>query len=87
MLFFESDHYIFHYRKGSVAENEVENISTLQEACYAYLCRTLNVSLGFKLNTFFVIRRKKSVLSMGTTTRATASQDCPTRYMQSIMTT
>lgn len=52
MLMLESDHYIFHYHTNSVAEKEIESISALQESCYAYICKTLNLAPEFKIEYF-----------------------------------
>lgn len=37
----ETEHYIFHYKIGSLAESELEQITTLQESCFKEITHTL----------------------------------------------
>ncbi len=40
---YATEHYVFHYQKGSLAEKEIQVISETQEAAFSKICRTLNV--------------------------------------------
>src|ERR1035437_7199149 len=45
----ESEHYIFHFRPGSVAAAEIAEVAKLQESCYAEICAFLGVSPPWKI--------------------------------------
>lgn len=45
-----SEHYIFHYCPGSVAEKDICFIAKTQEECFGKICRTLNVEYKEKIN-------------------------------------
>lgn len=40
---YTTEHYVFHYRKGSLAEEEIQTISETQEKSFSKICSTLNV--------------------------------------------
>ena len=48
----ETEHYIFHYGSGSVAEREIEQIAATQEDCFRQICEALGVMPEFKLQYF-----------------------------------
>ena len=48
----ETEHYIFNYQKGSLAEKDIESIINLQENCYDYICKVLNVRMKRKIKYF-----------------------------------
>lgn len=48
----ESLHYIFNYKKNSVAEKDIDNIINFQEGCYKYICNFLRVNINMKINYF-----------------------------------
>lgn len=52
MLKFETEHYVFNYHENSIAEKEIEMISTHQEACFTYISHVLNVQPDFKIEYF-----------------------------------
>lgn len=37
----ESEHYLFHFYKNSLAEQEVEKIISKQESCFSYITEVL----------------------------------------------
>lgn len=49
---FESEHYIFHYGRGSRAERDIREIAACQEACFGYICTVLQVTPSFKIQYF-----------------------------------
>lgn len=49
---FESEHYLFHYRAGTKAEQDIEAIAAYQENCFRYICHVLGVTPGFKIEYF-----------------------------------
>lgn len=46
----ESEHYIFHYNKNSIAENMIDEIVEEQEYCFNHISRVLNVDFNMKIN-------------------------------------
>ncbi|MGI6734890.1 MAG: hypothetical protein ACOX3C_01725 [Bacilli bacterium] len=52
MCNYETEHYIFNYTAGSKAEEDILLIASVQEACYAYICQVLGVTLNFKIEYF-----------------------------------
>lgn len=48
--FFISEHYIFHYCAGSVAEKDILLIAETQEKCFSKICSTLKVDYAEKIN-------------------------------------
>ncbi|MBU5438697.1 hypothetical protein KQI42_11785 [Tissierella sp. MSJ-40] len=48
----ESSHYIFHYKKSSLANKDIDKIIELQESCYKYICNILRVKTNIKINYF-----------------------------------
>lgn len=40
---YTTEHYVFHYRKGSLAEEEIQMISETQEKSFSKICSALNV--------------------------------------------
>lgn len=45
-----SDHYIFHYCAGSVAEKDIKLIAETQEKCFRKICSTLKIDYTEKIN-------------------------------------
>lgn len=45
-----SDHYMFHYCAGSVAEKDINLIAETQEKCFSKICSTLKVYYPEKIN-------------------------------------
>ena len=45
-----SEHYIFHFSQGSLAEKEILSIAEEQEACFAEICCTLQVEYPEKIH-------------------------------------
>jgi len=52
MLQYETEHYIFHFGSGSVAEREIRQIADTQEACFRHICAALGVKPDFKIQYF-----------------------------------
>lgn len=48
----KSQHYIFSYHRGSVAEKDIAKITTLQESCYEYICAVLKVIMDRTIHYF-----------------------------------
>ena len=48
-----SAHYIFHFRPGSLAEQDILLIAQTQERCYAKICRTLGTEHSEKIHYYF----------------------------------
>ncbi len=48
----ETEHYIFNFPCGSKAEQDIQKIAQLQEACACYMCSVLGVRIKFKLQYF-----------------------------------
>ncbi|WP_182201575.1 hypothetical protein [Paraliobacillus salinarum] len=48
----ESNHYIFHYHIGSLAEKDIEEIINIQENCYDVISNCLNVEMKQKIHYF-----------------------------------
>lgn len=49
---FKSEHYIFNYRAGTKAEQDIAEIAACQEACFRYICSVLDVMPDFKIEYF-----------------------------------
>ena len=49
----ETNHYVFHYLKDSVAEKEIDNISNLQEGCYIFISNCLGTEAKTKIHYHF----------------------------------
>lgn len=50
---FVSEHYVFHYRKGSLAEKEIDRIAQKQEDSFSKICHILNVSYPDRIHYYF----------------------------------
>lgn len=48
-----SEHYVFHYQAGTLAEKEIEEIAQLQERAFAKICSTLKVVYPDRINYYF----------------------------------
>ena len=48
-----TEHYVFHYRKGSLAEAEIQTISEIQEKSFLKICNTLNVVYSERIEYYF----------------------------------
>lgn len=46
----ESQHYIFHYHKNSIAENMIDEIVEEQEDCFSHISRVLKIDFNIKIN-------------------------------------
>ena len=46
----ESEHYIFHFLEGSLAERDIEKIAAEQERCFAKICSFLEVEYPRKIS-------------------------------------
>ncbi|WP_138205796.1 hypothetical protein [Haloimpatiens lingqiaonensis] len=55
----ETENYIFHYRKGSVAQKEIENIINTQENCNKYITKVLGTKLDKKIKYFLCDSREE----------------------------
>ena len=49
-----SEHYIFHYQKGSLAEERIQHITEIQEACFRRICDELKVEPDFPIHYFLL---------------------------------
>lgn len=54
MIVKSSEHYDFHYLKGSVAEKDIEKIIKLQEKCYEEICSRLKIQPNFKIQYYLL---------------------------------
>ena len=52
IVWFESEHYIFHYGANTKAEQDIAEIAAYQESCFRYICDVLNVTPEFKIEYF-----------------------------------
>lgn len=50
---YTSEHYVFHYQKGSLVEEEIQTISETQEKSFSKICCTLNVAYPERINYYF----------------------------------
>lgn len=50
---YSSEHYLFHYQSGSVAEKEILQIAEIQENAFSRICAALQVDYPEKINYFF----------------------------------
>ena len=46
----ESEHYIFHYHKNSIAENMIDEIVQEQEYCFNHISKVLSTDFNIKIN-------------------------------------
>lgn len=51
---FETEHYLFHFNKGSLAEKDIVKISKTQEKCFKKITELLNIYPKFKINYFLI---------------------------------
>ena len=49
-----SEHYIFHYPEGSLAEEEIQHITEIQEECFRRICNELKVEPDFPIHYFLL---------------------------------
>ena len=49
---FQSEHYIFHYKEYTKAEEDIWKIADYQESCFRYICDVLGVAPDFKIEYF-----------------------------------
>lgn len=49
-----SEHYDFHYLKGSVAERDINKIVTLQENCFREICSLLSIQTKIRIQYYLV---------------------------------
>ena len=50
---YTTEHYVFHYRKGSLAEKEIQQIAETQENAFSKICSTLKVAYPERINYYF----------------------------------
>ena len=50
---YETEHYIFHCIKDSLAERDIEKISHIQEKCFNKICSTLKIKYPWKISYWF----------------------------------
>lgn len=50
---FITEHYAFHYRKGSLAEKEIQTIAQKQENVFSKICNILNVTYLERIDYYF----------------------------------
>lgn len=50
---FVTEHYLFHYQKGSLAEKEIQMIAQKQERVFTKICNILNVTYSERINYYF----------------------------------
>ena len=50
---YQTDHYIFHYKAGSLAEKNLERIAGVQEKAFAKICGALNVTYPEHIHYYF----------------------------------
>lgn len=50
---YTTEHYVFHYQKGSLAEEEIQTISETQEKSFSKICSTLKVVYPERINYYF----------------------------------
>lgn len=48
-----TDHYVFHFQPGSLAEKEIEHIAASQERAFARICHVLNLCYPERINYYF----------------------------------
>lgn len=51
---FETEHYVFHFKKGSLAEQDILDIAETQENCYNEITQLLKIYPNFKINYYLV---------------------------------
>ena len=50
---YTTEHYVFHYQKGSLAEKEIQTISETQEKSFSKICSTLKIVYPERINYYF----------------------------------
>ena len=50
---YETDHYGFHYLKGSLAQRDIAQIAEGQERCFERICDRLNIKYSEKIGYWF----------------------------------
>jgi hypothetical protein len=55
----KSLHYVLHYHPGSLAERDIDEIIELQETCFDYICRVLQVDTDTTINYFLCDTREE----------------------------
>ena len=50
---YTTEHYVFHYQKGSLAEKEIQTISETQEKSFSKISSTLNIVYPERINYYF----------------------------------
>ena len=50
---YETDHYVFHFLKDSLAERDILQISEVQEQCFDRICDCLNIKYSKKIGYWF----------------------------------
>ncbi|MFA6252345.1 MAG: hypothetical protein WCX74_03015 [Candidatus Paceibacterota bacterium] len=61
----ESSHYIFHFEKNSLAEQDIESIILLKESHYSKIVQWLGENSDKKINYYIYPSLKKKILLMG----------------------
>lgn len=50
---YKTEHYVFHYQKGSFAEKDILTIAKTQEKSFSEICRTLKITYPEQINYYF----------------------------------
>ena len=50
---YSSEHYVFHFQSGSLAEKEIATIAQEQELCFAKICAILQIEYPDKIHYYF----------------------------------
>ncbi len=61
----ETEHYIFHYKTGSLAERELAEITSLQESCFKEITDTLKIESHTKIHYYLCDTRKEVMQESG----------------------
>ena len=56
---YESEHYIFHFKKNSQASKDILKIVETQENCYKEITQLLKMALSFKINYYLIETREE----------------------------
>ena len=61
----ETEHYIFHYKAGSLAERELDEITTSQESCFMEITATIKIELPVKIQYYLCNTRQEVMQESG----------------------
>lgn len=74
---YDTDNYLFHFRKDTAAQRDILHTAEHRGACFKYICNVLNVKPLLKLYISYVPRRMKPTGIMGITAPAMVLQKRP----------